>query len=76
MSKKLVKSRVISDAPQLGLANGAVLLATAAQTESLAKALIVDPHPSAVKYAEEQGGKEVKLTDAPDEEPAAEDAPT
>lgn len=74
MSKKLVKSRVISDAPQLGLANGQVLQATAAQTEALAKALIVDPHPDAVKHAEDAGGQLVKLP-APEDEPDTADEP-
>ena len=64
MSKKLVKARVISDAPHLLLAIGMIALAPAAVIESLAKAQVVDPHPDAVKYAESEGCPVVKVQTA------------
>lgn len=70
MSKKLVKARVISDAPHLALAIGMIALAPAPIIESLAKALVVDPHPDAVKYAEGEGCPVVKLQ-TPDQAAAA-----
>jgi hypothetical protein len=69
MSKKLVKARVISDAPHLGLAVGMLVLALPGLVEALAKAQVVDPHPDAVQYAERNGAELVKLK-SPEEQAA------